>query len=73
MSAVVKFLKEAYGKQTLLESLKAGGWKAALDGNLAYGSALCTVCAAQPAEATRKQSRSTSSELMLCQQQNKDT
>ena len=45
MSAVVKFLKEAYGKQTLLESLKAGGWKAALDGNLAYGSALCTVCA----------------------------
>ena len=31
---VVKFLNETYGKQSLLESLKAGGWKALIDGNV---------------------------------------
>jgi hypothetical protein len=33
--ALVKFLKETYGKTTLVDSIKAGGWKAALDGTLA--------------------------------------
>ena len=38
MSAVAKFLKETYSKQTFLEAVKAGGWKAALDGTLAYAT-----------------------------------
>lgn len=35
MSAVVKFLRETYGKATLLECVKAGGWKSFFDGSLA--------------------------------------
>ena len=33
--AVVKFLRETYGKASLLDCIKAGGWKAAIDGSLA--------------------------------------
>jgi hypothetical protein len=29
------FIKEVYGKATVLDALKAGGWKAFLDGTLA--------------------------------------
>lgn len=32
---LIKFLNETYGKQSLLDSLKSGGWKAAIDGTLA--------------------------------------
>lgn len=35
MGAVVKFLKETYRKQSLWEAVKAGGWRAALDGTIA--------------------------------------
>lgn len=35
MSSIVKFIKETYKKQTLLEAIKAGGWKALIDGNVA--------------------------------------
>jgi hypothetical protein len=35
MGAVVKFLKETYGKTTVLGAIKAGGWKNLFDGNLA--------------------------------------
>ncbi|KAK9787274.1 hypothetical protein WJX73_009790 [Symbiochloris irregularis] len=35
MSAIIKFVKETYKTQTLLEAVKAGGWKALIDGNLA--------------------------------------
>ncbi len=34
-NAVVSFLKETYGKQTVLECIKAGGFKAFFDGSLA--------------------------------------
>ena len=33
--ALAKFLKETYGKQSVLDAVKAGGWKAFLDGTLA--------------------------------------
>ena len=33
--ALVKFMKETWGKQSVWESLKAGGWRAAIDGTLA--------------------------------------
>jgi hypothetical protein len=33
--ALAKFLKETYGKQSVLDAMKAGGWKAFLDGTLA--------------------------------------
>ena len=33
--AVVKFLKETYGKQSLTDAVKAGGWKSLIDGSLA--------------------------------------
>ena len=33
--AVVKFLRETYGKASLLDCITAGGWKAAIDGSLA--------------------------------------
>ena len=36
MGSVIKFLKETYGKQSLVDALRAGGWKALLDGNLEY-------------------------------------
>ena len=34
-NAIVKFVKDAYGTQTLLDALKAGGWKIFFDGTLA--------------------------------------
>jgi len=34
-SAIIKFVKQAYGKQTLLDAVKAGGWKIFFDGTLA--------------------------------------
>lgn len=34
-NAVVKFLRETYGKATLLEAVKAGGWRSLFDGSLA--------------------------------------
>ena len=34
-NAVVSFLKETYGKQTVLECIKAGGFKALFDGSIA--------------------------------------
>ena len=37
---VIKFLNETYGKQSLLESVKAGGWKGLIDGNIAWASIL---------------------------------
>ena len=33
--ALAKFLKETYGKQSVLDAVKAGGWKAFIDGTLA--------------------------------------
>ena len=33
--ALAKFLKETYGKQSVLDAIKGGGWKAFLDGTLA--------------------------------------
>jgi len=33
--ALAKFLKETYGKQSVLDAVKAGGWKAFKDGTLA--------------------------------------
>ena len=33
--ALAKFLKETYGKQSVLDAVKAGGWKAFLVGTLA--------------------------------------
>ena len=33
--ALAKFLKETYGRTTVFEAVKAGGWKALLDGTLA--------------------------------------
>ncbi|KAK9842204.1 hypothetical protein WJX81_000392 [Elliptochloris bilobata] len=37
-NAIVKFVKEAYGTQTLLIALKAGGWKVFFDGTLAQAT-----------------------------------
>ena len=34
-NAIVKLVKDAYGTQTLLDALKAGGWKIFFDGTLA--------------------------------------
>jgi hypothetical protein len=34
-NAVVKFLRETYGKATLFDAIKAGGWKSLFDGSLA--------------------------------------
>ncbi|KAK9830380.1 hypothetical protein WJX72_011448 [[Myrmecia] bisecta] len=34
MGSLVKFLQETYGKKSLLDAIKAGGWKALIDGNV---------------------------------------
>ena len=34
-NAIVEFVKKSYGTQTLLDALKAGGWKIFFDGTLA--------------------------------------
>ncbi|CAK0782723.1 hypothetical protein CVIRNUC_005918 [Coccomyxa viridis] len=36
--ALAKFLKETYGKQSVLDAIKGGGWKAFLDGTLAQAT-----------------------------------
>ncbi len=35
MSKLVKYVEQALGKQSLMEAVKAGGWKVLIDGTLA--------------------------------------